>query len=124
MDSLGKVSLELTIGDAPTERLEFDLSQNSGDILELCRLEETTGFSTDAFSEGATVTFALWRALIWWKVSARFPDADIDYATFTFDASTLEAVPEPPAAPQPEPSADDVEAELFAGAAAATSPKV
>lgn len=126
MNVLGKLSLEVSIGDEPVERVVIDLSNHATDMLELVRLEETTGYSTDTFVEmqsGKSPSFGLIRALCWWGVTALFPEADIDYATFTFDMATLETVEQ--ATPvEPEPSAEDVEAELFAGAATATSPKV
>ena len=123
MDELGKMSLEVTIGDV-TQEVEVDLAKNSTDILELCRLEEATGISPDSVTEGMTMSFNLMRAMVWWKVSALFPEANIDYATFTFDIETMKEVVSPSAPKLVEPSVSDLEAELFAGAAPTTAPKV
>ena len=116
MPDLGKLVIEIEI-DGTTESHEIDLDPANFRMSEAVAFEEAMGSQAAAMLAGEeiTVSFAMMQALVWVKLRTIHPGLKRDGFDFELGDLATTAEPDTVAEAAPVPSAEALEAELFAG---------
>ncbi len=119
------MKLEITVG-GETAVYDIDVGLESMSMNDLIVLEKAVGRETIADLQDGHVSFEAQKGIIWLKLRDQIPGLKLD-TSWDIPMSALSAAISDQAEDddaEPELSAEDVEAELFAGAAPTMSPKV